>query len=63
MPIMFFNYTLHEIVLVLPYKQRAIIFYFFGGKPDKTCCDSVVASKWLEPRVSHFALQDENTTT
>ena len=36
---------------------------FFGGKPDETCCDSVVASKWLETRVSHFALQDENTTT
>ena len=36
---------------------------FFGGKPDETCCHSVVASKWLETRVSHFALQDENTTT
>ena len=36
---------------------------FFGGKPDQTCCHSVVASKWLETRVSHFALQDENTTT
>ena len=36
---------------------------FLGGKPDETCCHSVVASKWLETRVSHFALQDENTTT
>ena len=36
---------------------------FFGGKPDETCCHSVVASKWLETQVSHFALQDENTTT
>ena len=36
---------------------------FFGRKPDETCCHSVVASKWLETRVSHFALQDENTTT
>ena len=36
---------------------------FFGGKPDETCCHSVVASKWLETLVSHFALQDENTTT
>ena len=36
---------------------------FFGEKPDETCCHSIVASKWLETRVSHFALQDENTTT
>ena len=34
-----------------------------SGKPEETCCHSVVASKWLETRVSHFALQDENTTT
>ena len=69
------NYTLHEIVLVLPYKQRGIILkcplfvialvpdLFFGGKPDETCCHSVVASKWLKTRVSQFALQHENTTT
>ena len=31
----------------------------FGGKPDETCCHSVVASKWLKTRVSQFALQDE----
>ena len=36
---------------------------FLGGKPDETCCHSVVASKWLETRVSHFALQEENATT
>ena len=30
---------------------------FFGGKPDETCCHSVVASKWLKTRVSQFALQ------
>ena len=64
------NYTLHEIVLVLPYKERAMLFVtalvpglFFGGKPDETCCHPVVASKWLKTRVSQFALQDENTTT
>ena len=36
---------------------------FFGGKPDETCCHSVVASKWLKTRVSQFALQDETTAT
>ena len=36
---------------------------FFGGKPDETCCHSVVASKWLKTRVGQFTLQDENTTT
>ena len=35
----------------------------FGGKPEETCCHSVVASKWLKTRASQFALQDENTTT
>ena len=33
---------------------------FFGGKPDKMCCHSVVSSKWLKTQsVSQFALQDE----
>ena len=52
------NYTLHEIALVLPYKQRAIILKLhavcncprsrplLGRKPAETCCHSVVASKW-----------------
>ena len=53
------NYTLHEIALVLPYKQRAIILLLpavcncprsrplFGGKPAEKC-HSVLTSKWLK---------------
>ena len=27
---------------------------FFGGKPDETCCHSVVASNWLKTRVNQL---------
>ena len=47
---------MHEIVLVLPYifcncplfVIALVPGLFSGGKPDKTCCHPVVASKWLK---------------